>query len=70
MSEFYCPVCGNHYRFPFDKWEAATPTQLANATARNETSFSLYMNQSKKNLTTRIGPTILTLSANKGGPNV
>ena len=22
MSEFYCPVCGNHYRIPFDKWEA------------------------------------------------
>ena len=22
MSEFYCPVCSNHYRFPFDKWEA------------------------------------------------
>ena len=43
----------------------AARTSPANATARNETSFSLYMNQSKKNLTTRIGPAILILSADK-----
>ena len=42
----------------------------ANATARNETSFSLYMSQSKKNLTMLNRPAILILSANKGGPNV